>query len=675
MKVNQLILLWVTTVVFFSSNIALAEPPVITCPNDITIGCDESSHPDITGWAIATDDNDPDPQIQYSDQVSGTCPKIITRTWTAIDVGDEGLTSEPCEQVITIEDNDPPVLTCSDVVIFAPQSIDTSVTGIPEFTDCDQNPDMTFTDELLDVNIVKRHWIVTDSCGNSSECYQTITIQNNTTISISTCDAWGVPIQATEDRYGQGDGNSPLYRHYLGGKVTFTAPKEYNDYEFERWSLYSDSISNPPFAPIVDVRDTVITLVLNGYDLERQVHYGLLEQSVQLYAVYWGPCTPKPKFRTSQQTINISSPGFSPCFDNALYEIELNNDWDLFWYPQHMYISLGIDYDECMCLENGGVDSAFLKPQSGRSIPLTHNSGPPFWINPGEFRIDNLAGEYDYLIVAWCSDFAKDTIDPGISYVGWQGSRSGTIYNRITGRTVPKTQLNLYKLSFDGTYKLYRSQNSDDDGGYKFTNVDIGTYIICTENPTGFENIIAGPVTVSSRAEFPYTEIELEPVIDDTESPLLTTDTTNIDGITTINGVFTDNVSGIGVLNLTDEEFTNVSFVPAEFSFGDQSVSFQISQVTSEDSAKVTIRCVDVLGNYIDYSVFIPSSFVCGDANDDENVDILDIIILIDYKFKNGPEPINLDACDVNGDTNVDILDIIYLIDYKFKNGPEPNCP
>ncbi len=67
-------------------------------------------------------------------------------------------------------------------------------------------------------------------------------------------------------------------------------------------------------------------------------------------------------------------------------------------------------------------------------------------------------------------------------------------------------------------------------------------------------------------------------------------------------------------------------------------------------------------------------SFVCGDVNSDGLVNILDIIFLIDYKFKGGPAPSILDSADVNNDSLVNILDIIYLIDYKFKGGPAPNC-
>ncbi len=63
-----------------------------------------------------------------------------------------------------------------------------------------------------------------------------------------------------------------------------------------------------------------------------------------------------------------------------------------------------------------------------------------------------------------------------------------------------------------------------------------------------------------------------------------------------------------------------------------------------------------------------------GDVNEDELINILDIIYLIDYKFKGGPAPHPFAVCngDVNCDCVVNILDIIYLIDFKFKNGSAP---
>ncbi len=71
---------------------------------------------------------------------------------------------------------------------------------------------------------------------------------------------------------------------------------------------------------------------------------------------------------------------------------------------------------------------------------------------------------------------------------------------------------------------------------------------------------------------------------------------------------------------------------------------------------------------------------VCGDANGgpqktpDGIVNILDIVFLINYKYKDGPAPFILACSDVNNDGPINILDIVYLINYKYKAGPNPMC-
>jgi len=66
--------------------------------------------------------------------------------------------------------------------------------------------------------------------------------------------------------------------------------------------------------------------------------------------------------------------------------------------------------------------------------------------------------------------------------------------------------------------------------------------------------------------------------------------------------------------------------------------------------------------------------WICGDCNDDTEINILDIIFLINYKYKDGPEPEPFVSGDVNADGSINILDIVYLINYKYKEGPAPNC-
>ena len=67
--------------------------------------------------------------------------------------------------------------------------------------------------------------------------------------------------------------------------------------------------------------------------------------------------------------------------------------------------------------------------------------------------------------------------------------------------------------------------------------------------------------------------------------------------------------------------------------------------------------------------------FVNGDVDRDGIVNILDIVYLINCKYKEGPcpePPIIGDVDDCVDPYTINILDIVYLINYKYKNGPEP---
>lgn len=63
----------------------------------------------------------------------------------------------------------------------------------------------------------------------------------------------------------------------------------------------------------------------------------------------------------------------------------------------------------------------------------------------------------------------------------------------------------------------------------------------------------------------------------------------------------------------------------------------------------------------------------CADANEDGNVSVSDVIMIVNYLFKGGPEPW-LYYCDINGDCGVTVSDIVYLINYLFKGGLSPKC-
>jgi len=68
-------------------------------------------------------------------------------------------------------------------------------------------------------------------------------------------------------------------------------------------------------------------------------------------------------------------------------------------------------------------------------------------------------------------------------------------------------------------------------------------------------------------------------------------------------------------------------------------------------------------------------TFICGDANGDGAVNILDISFLIAFLYLEGPPPDPEEAADVNSDGAINVLDITYLIKFLYLSGSEPNCP
>ena len=75
----------------------------------------------------------------------------------------------------------------------------------------------------------------------------------------------------------------------------------------------------------------------------------------------------------------------------------------------------------------------------------------------------------------------------------------------------------------------------------------------------------------------------------------------------------------------------------------------------------------------------VSTSYLCGDASGDGDVNLIDILYLISYKYDvpPGPEPMPLSAGDANGDGAINLIDILYLIDYRYGTppGPDPLCP
>ena len=116
--------------------------PVITCPADITLNCEDPAVPASTGTATATDNCDAAPVITFADVTSpGSCAGnyVISRTWTATD---NCLNASTCLQTITVQDITAPVITCpADLTINCEDPSSPASMGTATATDnCDAAP-------------------------------------------------------------------------------------------------------------------------------------------------------------------------------------------------------------------------------------------------------------------------------------------------------------------------------------------------------------------------------------------------------------------------------------------------------------------------------------------------------------------------------------------------------
>lgn len=88
------------------------------------------------------------------------------------------------------------------------------------------------------------------------------------------------------------------------------------------------------------------------------------------------------------------------------------------------------------------------------------------------------------------------------------------------------------------------------------------------------------------------------------------------------------------------------------------------------------VRAWDALSSYEDtddYKLTVAEyPGLPGDADLNDTINILDIVFLIEYIYKDGTPPGMPELADPNNDCKINILDVVYLLGYKYKNGPDP---
>lgn len=100
--------------------------PEIFCPDDLTLGCNDSTDPDDTGRATARDTCDADPTVIFVDEaLGGSCPPTpvidnIQRIWSTRDAAGNFAS---CSQLISIQDFDAPVISAPPPLVLECSSL------------------------------------------------------------------------------------------------------------------------------------------------------------------------------------------------------------------------------------------------------------------------------------------------------------------------------------------------------------------------------------------------------------------------------------------------------------------------------------------------------------------------------------------------------------------------
>jgi hypothetical protein len=183
----------------FTATVQDATPPSISCPPNTTVQCYSQVPPAATDYASFTaqggsaSDNCGAVTVMHSgdseSNPGSSCSNTISRTYTATDAAGN---TNSCTQTITVNDTTAPSLTCpANTTIECSSSTNVTSTGSATATDnCGGTPTITSSDMVTPGSCagnytIARTFTATDTCGNSTNCTQTITVQDTTAPSVT----------------------------------------------------------------------------------------------------------------------------------------------------------------------------------------------------------------------------------------------------------------------------------------------------------------------------------------------------------------------------------------------------------------------------------------------------------------------------------------------------------
>jgi hypothetical protein len=159
-----------------------AQPPSITCPANVTVSTD-SGHCYATGVALSAPATSDNCGIQtVNNNAPAHYPKgVTTVTWTVVDTNGNQAT---CSQTVTVNDTQPPTITCP-VAVTVSVGVGCTATsvnlGSPVTGDnCGVVSVVNNAPAVYPLGTSSVIWTVTDDSGNAATCTQRVIVRDTT---------------------------------------------------------------------------------------------------------------------------------------------------------------------------------------------------------------------------------------------------------------------------------------------------------------------------------------------------------------------------------------------------------------------------------------------------------------------------------------------------------------
>jgi len=199
-----------STTLNFNLNVVDTTPPTISCPANITTSADHDSCSAIVnpGTPTATDNCDSSVTINGTrsdgQPLTAAYPVGVTSiTWTATD---DANNSSSCTQTITVNDTQPPVISCPANIVLEPSCPLGAVANWTPPVGTDNCPGTTTTrtagpapDSVFPIGTTTVTYTATDAHGNSTSCSFTVTVKTvQTVINDMITYINGLPLSGTQ---------------------------------------------------------------------------------------------------------------------------------------------------------------------------------------------------------------------------------------------------------------------------------------------------------------------------------------------------------------------------------------------------------------------------------------------------------------------------------------------